>query len=395
MKRQFKFTKKAIDALPPCPPDAGSKEIEFSDQEVTGLRLQVNRLGRKFFLFRYQFAGRKRAMKVGGYPEVTIDEARQKAIEWRALIVKGIDPQLQRAEANQVGMTFKQFFEDYLWSHIKANKRSARSDESRVRIHLLPKFGDREMAKITALEIQQFHNQNRNKMAAATANRVFEILRRSYNLACGTWGLLPESANATRGIRLHQENNRKERYLSQLELKRLMQALSKAPNQTMADVFRMLLATGCRKSEILQLRFDQLRLDRREIYIPAPKSGRGRHVVLNDISLDILKRRQPLPGNPYVFPGKVAGQAINNPAKAWLAVLRAAEIDPSITTLHTLRHSHASFLVGVASLHEIAGILGHADTATTQRYAHVDSSRLRQVSEHVADLMRSASVITA
>lgn len=67
MKRQFKFTKKGIDALPPCPVDSASKELEFSDTEVTGLRLQVNRLGRKFFLFRYQINGRKRAMKVGGY----------------------------------------------------------------------------------------------------------------------------------------------------------------------------------------------------------------------------------------------------------------------------------------------------------------------------------------
>lgn len=390
MKRQFKFSKKLIDALPPCPADAGSKEVEYSDQEISGLRLQINRQGRKFFLFRYQIAGRKRAMKVGGYPEVSIDDARQKVIEWRALLIKGIDPQEQREEERKIGLTFGQFWTDYLLPHIKATKRSAKADISRVTNHILPDFKDREMAKITPLELQKFHNDKRATLSPASCNRVFEIIRRSYNLGI-YWRLLPESANAARGIKLFQENNRRERYLSQEELQKLMLALDGAANQTMADVFRMLLATGCRKNEILQLRFDQLRLDRREIFIPNPKSGKGRHVVLNDVAFEILQRRRPIPGNPFVFPGKAEGQPINNPAKAWRAVLLAAGIDPATTTLHTLRHTHASYLVGVASMREIASILGHADIATSQRYAHVDNSRLQLVSSHVADLMRAAA----
>lgn len=391
MKRQFKFSKKLIDTLPPCPADAGSKEVEYSDQEISGLRLQVNRMGRKFFLFRYQIAGRKRSMKVGGYPEVSIDDARQKVIEWRALLINGIDPQDQREEQMKASLTFKQFFDDYLWPHVQATKRSAKADESRYRNHILPKFGDREMAKITPLEWQRFHNDNKTKLAPASANRVFEVVRRSYNLACGLWDLLPPSANTAKGIKLHKENNRRERYLSHEELQRLMPALDTAQNQMMADAFRLLLATGCRKNEILHLKFEQLRLDRREIYLPSPKGGRGRHVVLNDVALEILQRRQPIPGNPYVFPGRVSGQSITSPAKAWRAVLKAAGIDPKTTTLHTLRHTHASYLVGVASMREIAAILGHADIATSQRYAHVDNSRLRIASSHVADLMRSAA----
>ncbi len=390
MKRQFRFTKKWLESLSPCPADAASKEVEYSDLEIAGLRVQVNRQGRKFFLFRYQYQGRKRAMKVGGYPEVSIDEARQQVIEWRALLHKNIDPQEQRDQVAKPGLTFQVFYEDYLLPHIQANKRSAKADVSRLHNHILPQFGQREMAKITPLEIQQFHNANRSKLAPATANRIFEVIRRSYNLASGVWGLLPASANAALGIRLHKENNRRERYLSHDELKRFMAALENAPNQCMADVFRMLLATGCRKNEILQLKFEHVRLERREIYIPHPKSGKGRHVVLNEVAFEILQRRQPVAGNPYVFPGREEGKGINNPAKAWRAVLKEAGIDPQTTTLHTLRHTHASYLVGVASLHEIAGILGHASTQTTQRYAHLDSSRLRTASNHVAELMIAA-----
>ena len=81
MKRQFRFTKRALDALPPCPENSKAKEIEYSDLEVAGLKVLCNRIGRKSFLFRYVFDGRKRSMKVGGYPETEITDARMKVIE--------------------------------------------------------------------------------------------------------------------------------------------------------------------------------------------------------------------------------------------------------------------------------------------------------------------------
>ena len=367
--------------------DSVSKEVEYSDQEIGGLRLQVNRLGRKAFLFRYQFEGRKRAMKVGGYPEVSIDEARQKVIEWRALLSKGIDPQAVKIEEAKTGLRFQEFFEEHLWPHILATKRSAKADESRIRTHVLPVFGAREMSKITTLEIQQFHNEKKAKLCPATANRIFETIRRAYNLAV-SWGL--QSHNPAQGIRMFKENNRRERYLSQLELQRFLSALDAAPSQTMADAFRFLLATGTRKNETLQLQWQHVSLERQEIFIPHPKSGKGRHVVLNTVAMDILRQRPLIPGNPYVFAGREVGRGINNPTRAWKGVLKAAGIDPTAFRLHDLRHTHASYLVGVASLHEIAGILGHSNTNTTQRYAHLDNERLRQASSHVADLMNSA-----
>ena len=70
MKRQFRFTKRSLDALPPCPANSASKEIEWSDLDIGGLRVQINRQGRKSFLFRYQVHGRKRAMKAGSYPVI-------------------------------------------------------------------------------------------------------------------------------------------------------------------------------------------------------------------------------------------------------------------------------------------------------------------------------------
>jgi len=69
MNRQFRFNKKVIDALPPHPEAAKAKESECSDTEVAGLRIIVNRSGRKYFLLRYSFNGTKCSTKLGDYPQ--------------------------------------------------------------------------------------------------------------------------------------------------------------------------------------------------------------------------------------------------------------------------------------------------------------------------------------
>ena len=391
MKRQFRFTKRSIEALPPCPANAASKEVEYSDLDIGGLRLQVNRIGRKAFLFRYQIAGRKRAMKVGGYPETTLEEARQKAIEWKSQIARSIDPQERRDEERKTGITFQEFFDQHLRQHIVMNKRSAKADFSRFRNHILPAFGHREMTKITTLELQCFHNENKAKVAVATSNRIFELVRHAYNLAL-SWSVIPPGVRPADGIRLHKENNKRERYLdSGDELERFLKSLDAEPSRTVADLFRFLLATGTRRAEAIGVKWEHLSIERQQWRIPMSKSGKSRVVVLNLAAMEIINARPRVPGNPYVFPGKLAGRSIGNPSRAWRRVLLRAGIDPKTTRIHDLRHTHASYLVGVASLHEIAGILGHSNTTTTQRYAHLNDDRLRVASSHVADLMRSAS----
>ena len=390
MKRQFRFTKRSIDALPPCPASAASKEVEYSDLEIGGLRLQVNRAGRKAFLFRYAIDGRKRAMKAGGWPETTIDQARQQAVAWKAQIAKGLDPQETRDEERKAGITFQEFFDQHLWPHTVSTKRSAKADFSRFHSHILPVFGQREMAKITTLELQRFHNANKAKMAVATSNRVFELIRHSYNLAA-SWAVIPPGVKPADGIRLHQENNKRERYLNQEELVRFLASLDAEPSKAAADLFRFLLATAARREEATQAKFEHISMERQQWHMPMGKSGKGRVIILNQAAMDILKGRPRVPGNPYIFQGKLPGRPINNPTRAWRRVLLRAGIDPRTTRLHDLRHTHASYLVGVASLHEIAGILGHSNTNTTQRYAHINDVRLRAASSHVSDLMREAS----
>ncbi|WP_279387966.1 tyrosine-type recombinase/integrase [Thiobaca trueperi] len=112
------------------------------------------------------------------------------------------------------------------------------------------------------------------------------------------------------------------------------------------------------------------------MFLPDTKSSKSRHVVLNPAALALLREQPRLEGNPYVFPGRVAGQALNNPIKGFQRILTAAGIEN--LRIHDLRHSFASLAVNAgATLYQVQHLLGHASPQTTQRYAHLSDEALR------------------
>jgi hypothetical protein len=179
MKRQFRFTKRSLDALPPCPANSASKEWN-GPTSTSGP------------------AGSGQPARPQELPVPLPDPRQEARDEGRRLSGnqhRGSPPEGDRVEGaarqghrpaggadalRETGITFREFFEQYLWPHIVSTKRSARADESRYRNHVLPAFGHREMTKITTLELQRFHNDNKAKMAPASSNRIFELIRHAY-----------------------------------------------------------------------------------------------------------------------------------------------------------------------------------------------------------------------
>lgn len=381
MNRQFRFNKKAIDALPPHPPDARSTESEYSDMDVAGLRLLVNRLGRKYFLLRYTINGRKRSMKLGDYPTLDVGDARLKALDCRAQLAKGIDPQAVKAqEVATAALTLKNFVLEQYMPHARATKRSADDDEARLRLHLLPVFGDSPMSDISSQALQQYHDRKKYQLSPASANRHLALIKRIYNIAI-MWGGVEK--NPARGIRMHQENNQRHRYLSGDELSRFIEAANVEENRTAADALCLLLATGTRREEALQAKWQDIDMERQRWFLPKTKSGKSRFVILNEMAMEILRSR-PRTESPFVFPGRHDQmKPLNNPQKAFRRILAKARI--ANLRVHDLRHTFASLAINQgASLYEVQHLLGHANSATTTRYAHLATDRLRKASEQVA-----------
>jgi integrase len=379
------FTKKWIEQLPPNPKDASAREKEYSDTQVVGLKLLVSKQGRKFFYLRYTINKRKRGIKVGEYGPMSLLEARQRCNELKALINKGIDPQEEKRFLSQIP-TFGQFVSEHYLPYAMANKRSAGCDESKLRIHLLPLLQNRRLDQITTAELQRYFDQLKGKYKPATVNRHIALLSRMLKLAV-TWGFIDK--NPAIGIRKLQENNERHRYLSDQEIVRFLEALRAEQNPIAAAVLEFLLYTGVRKQEALDARWEHVDLQKKVWFIPRSKNGKLRHVILNPMAIQLLEKQPRLPGNPYVFPGKVSGQQLNNPQKAFNRVLKKTGI--TNFRIHDLRHSFASLAINNgASLYEVQHLLGHSQARTTTRYAHLGDETLRRVSDSIANKISGA-----
>jgi integrase len=379
------FTKKWIEQLPPNPKAAASREREYSDTQVVGLKLLVNKAGRKFFYLRYTINKRKRGIKIGEFGPMSLIEARSRCNELKASINNGIDPQEEKQQLQQIP-AFREFANKHYLPHAYANKRSAKADESKLRLHLLPLLGNRRIDQITPQELQRYHDQLKSSHCPATANRHLSLLHRMLKLAV-QWGFLEK--NPATGIRKHQENNEVHRYLSAQEIMRFMEALKNEENQVAVAAFKLLLYTGVRRQEALDARWEHVDLQKRVWFLPTSKSGKSRHVILNAMAVELLQRQPRLPDNPFVFPGKIEGKQLNNPQKAFKRVLKTAGI--ANFRMHDLRHTHASIAINNgASLYEVQHLLGHSQAITTARYAHLTDDTLRRVSDTVSNSISAA-----
>lgn len=379
------FTKKWIEQLPPNPIDSASREKEYSDTQTVGLKLLVSKQGRKFFYLRYSINKRKRGIKIGEYGAMSLPEARIRCNELKALVNKGIDPQEEKQQLSQIP-NFAEFVSDHYLPYARANKRSVCDDESKFRIHLLPLFQNRRLDQITTQELQRYHDQLKTKYCPATANRHLSLLHRMFKLAIH-WGFLDK--NPATGIRKHQENNERHRYLSDQEIFKFIEALKTEENTVATAAFELLLYTGVRRQEALDAKWEHVDLQKKVWFIPRSKSGKLRHVILNSMAVELLAKQPRIEGNPYIFPGKVKGQQLNNPQKAFNRVLKKAGI--TNFRIHDLRHTHASIAINNgASLYEVQHLLGHSQSKTTSRYAHLADETLRKVSDTVSSQIANA-----
>lgn len=381
--RKFRFTNRALDALPACAPESASKADEYSDSEMIGLKALVSRIREIVLYHRYTFNGKKRAYRIGVYPGISISEARQKVQENRAILDRGSDPQ-EGSDRTKGMPTFAEHAQEFM-NFVKQYKRSANADESKLRLYLLPYFGTRRLCDITLREIQTYHAKVTNTLAPSTANRHLALLSKMFSLAM-QWDRITK--NPCLGIKKFKEDNQQQRFLSPEEIGRLYQAMDADVNKIATNALKLLLLTGCRREEVLQAKWEDISLESGTWFLPKGKTG-SRYIQVNGGAkalLESIVRTE----SPYVFPGRDdPNKPLNNPRKCFNRVLKVAGIE--MIRIHDLRHSHASLLVNQGvSLFMVQKILGHSSPKTTQRYSHLSDSTLRAASETVSNLVNQA-----
>ena len=196
--------------------------------------------------------------------------------------------------------------------------------------------------------------------------------------------------NPVRGVKRFPDNKR-ERFLSPIEMARLGDTLASAElageSYSAVNAIRLLALTGCRRSEILTLRWDYIDWERSCLRLPDSKTG-GKVVPLGAAALEVLAGLPQSKDNPYVLPGAQSGHFVGLP-KAWQRIRKRAGLDN--VRLHDLRHSFASVAVaGGDSLYLVGKVLGHRQSRSTEVYAHLADDPVRAVADRAAEKIAAA-----
>ena len=179
------------------------------------------------------------------------------------------------------------------------------------------------------------------------------------------------------------------RFLSREEIGRLHRVLDRQTrkgSRQQADIIRLLLLSGCRKSEIVGLRWSEV--DDNKLALTDSKTG-PRTVLLNARALDIVEHRFQQGNGPWVFPSvKDTSRPQDHGLPLWYRVRSEAGIGD--VRLHDFRHTVASQAVlnGVP-LPVTARLLGHSDVRMTMRYAHVGDAEVEAAAERVGQVIAS------
>lgn len=378
-----------------CP--TGVPKVDFHDKGCKGLMLEARASGKRTWYLRYRdVRGAQRQFRIADAADLSMEQARKRADELRGQIAFGHDPCVEKAVLRMVP-TLKDFVQKRYMPFIKGYKRSWETDESLLRNHILPAFGDRHLDEIKKDDIVALHHGRRAAGAApGSANRLLILMRYLFNLAL-RWEIPGVKKNPTAGVPLFEENNKLERYLAASEAQRLYEAVMQSESTMLKHIVPMLILTGARKREVLDARWSDFDLDKRLWRIPISKSGKARHVPLSDGAVQVLaavKQEQStwptaMQDGAWVFPNPDTGKPIVSFFCAWnTARTRAGLADVRV---HDLRHSFASFLINHGrSLYEVQKILGHTQVRTTQRYAHLAQETLLDAANTAVEALGNA-----
>jgi integrase len=355
------------------------------DEGLTGFGLRVTKAGVKSFVLRYVLGGHERMYTLARYPDLSTSAAREIATELRGRVARGEDP-LGVRESARTAPNMRQLAADYLTQHAERNKRpgSVRDDRSMIENIILPALGEMKVAEVTHEDIAKLHASL--KATPYRANRVLALLSKMMNLAVQPWKLRTD--NPAKGVVRFPED-RRDKWLTADELRRLSDALDAVPSQRAANAIRLLILTGARRSEVLTAEWRDIDFDQKRWIKPSAhtKQKKTEYVPLSAPALALLAamKEQAVPGVPFVFPGDGDGP-LQDIRKTWLAACTKAGVEG--VRLHDLRHTYASHLVSSGLSLEIVGrLLGHTQVATTKRYAHLADSPLREATERFAAMV--------
>ena len=368
------------------------RDTVFWDRALPGFGVRVYPSGGKVFIAQARERSGKKLPKrvtVGRHGVLNADQARQRAALILARIRAGEEPlPLPLIAGANGGPTVADLAARYLDEHVavRLKPRTRQNIRGMLRNHILPALGGVPVAAVERRHVIDL--QQSLSAYPVAANRTVKVLSHMYRLGEG-WGLAPEGRNPCRSVDKFPERSR-ERFLTDAEFARLGQVLDEAvaggrASPVAAAAIRLLMLTGCRRSEVLTLRWTEVDLEAGELRLGDAKTG-PRVVQLPPTAVRLLEAVPRREDSSWVFPGRdrngrYSGDGLNH---VWHIVRSRAGLDD--VRLHDLRHSFASRALALGETLPVIGkLLGHSDIETTARYAHLAQDSIHEAAERIAD----------
>ena len=363
------------------------RDTVFWDQALTGFGVRVYPGGGKVYVAQVRGPAGPKRVTVGRHGVLNAEQARQRAALIIARVKAGEAPMVEpMAPGHAGGPTVADLAERFLEDYAAVRYKPATLAWTRTMVHryIVPEFGKLTLETVERAQVMELHH--RLYGTPSTANTVVRTLSLMYRLAEG-WGMAPEGCNPCRSVVKYPQRKR-ERFLTDEEFIRLGQVLDDAGTRggisaSAVAALRLLMLTGCRKSEILTLRWEHVALEARELRLPDSKTG-ARVVPLSPSAVGVLRALPRSPGNPWVIPGRQPGSHLRTLDDAWEVIRARAALQG--VRIHDLRHSFASRALALGeSLPMIGKLLGHRQVETTARYAHLARDSVHESAARIAE----------
>jgi integrase len=398
---RIKVTKRSVESIEP----RESGALIRYDEKLAGFGVRVMPSGRRFYFARYRNKhGRSRWFTIGEHGKVTADAARTKAQRiLQTVAVDGRDPSGER-EAFRAAPTVKDLLDRYVKEHLeqRCRPRTIESFKGIVDRDLRHELGHLKVAAVTRQDMHKLHAAR--STTPRQANMILSVCSKVFNLA-EVWEMRPEGSNPCRKIDRYRENHR-ERFLSGEELARLGSTLRQAEStgllrkNGMPTLYRrvttaaveLLLLTGCRLSEVLNLKWDQVEFAEGKITLLTTKSGRPQQVTMNAPARQVLKELEALKCSDWILPSVSSTKRPLSKAgieAAWAKLRAAAQLDD--VRLHDLRHTVGTYAAqSGANAFLVRDLLRHKNLAMTGRYVNRADDPVRTLSDQVGERISAA-----
>ncbi|WP_176593198.1 site-specific integrase [Sphingobium sp. EM0848] len=339
--------------------------------------------GRNVYIVQARMAGRLRTVTIG--PATVLSRHQATTVSRRVIAYAqlGLDAAAERKRIRSAP-GFVDFLEEY-WTRWSPRWKPSTLDTHNKyrRLYLDRAFPDRTIDGLDEADVASWFSDLNNRLGPGGANRVMTILSSMMNKA-EAWGYRLENSNPCKSIRFNR-TRRCDRFLSHEELQRVgavlarVRATDEAVRPIAATAITLMLLTGCRAGEIMDLQWRDVRGNR--LKLRDSKTG-PRTVWLGDEARALIDGLPRYMRSPWLFWNRNYGRRLKAVDYYWTEF--QAEAGLRRVRLHDLRHTFASHAaMSQETLPMIGRLLGHSEIQSTARYAHLDDAHLLDAAEQI------------